>query len=62
MYATQCCSINHKMQVRWTSALLAVVAGCAVSTRQIAYAIKVATLLRVATGGTLMFKAGGVGE
>jgi hypothetical protein len=62
LYATQCYSINRKMKVQQTSALLVVVAGCAWSTRPIAYAIKVATLTGVATGGTLMFKAGGAGE
>ena len=45
-----------------TSALHVVVAGCAWSTRQIACAIKAATLVRVATGGTLIHKERGAGE
>ena len=54
--------MNPKTLAQKTSALRADVAGCVVSTRPIAYAIKAVTLAKVATGGTLMLQGGGAGE
>ena len=54
--------MNPKTLVSKTSALPVVVAGVVLLTRPIAYAISVATLLRVATGGTLTHKGRGAGE
>ena len=54
MYARLSCLMNPKMLQLRTSALPVVVAGVAIPTRQIAYAISVAILLGVVTGGALM--------
>lgn len=58
--------LSYKMSLKTlvlkTSALPVVVAGVVLLTRPIAYAISVATLTRVATGGTLMLQGGGAGE
>jgi hypothetical protein len=54
--------MNLKTLVLKTSALPVVVAGVVLLTRLIAYAISVATLARLATGGTLTHKGRGAGE
>jgi hypothetical protein len=62
MYARLSCLMNLKMLRLRTSALPVAVAGVAVPTRQIAYAISVATRPAVVTGGVLMLQGAGTGE